>query len=51
MNDLIKHCGVAIVWLGLAFAALAAPAADAAIADATPPATEPVKVQSPGRND
>ncbi len=47
MNDVTKHSGVAIVWLGLAFAALAAPATDAAIADATPPAAETVKVQSP----
>jgi alpha-glucosidase len=47
MNDLIKKCGAGIVWLSLASTALAAPAAVAAVADSPPPATEPVKVQSP----
>jgi len=49
MNDL-NCCRVGIVWLGLASAALAAPAAVAivaAAADSPTPATEPVKVQSP----
>jgi alpha-glucosidase len=47
MNDLIKKCGAGIVWLSLVMVAIAERPAVAAVADSPPPATEPVKVQSP----